>query len=103
MSSHMRPASGLLKSTIPVKLIETCVGIGLQRAAKLLQVLFGMLALAIRRVSEPHRGSGTVARRTIIANISPQSSRLRLALARSQYRHRRVIGVQFAGGHHVAT
>ena len=103
LAPHVRPARGLMNAAIFVELIEARVGIGLQRAAKLLQMLRGMLALAIRRVGKPHGGRGGVARRTIIANVGPQAPGLRLALARSQHRHRRVIGVQLTRGHHVPT
>ena len=103
VTPHVRPARCVLNATIFIELIESRIGIRLQRAAKLFQMLRGMFAFAIGRVGEPNGGRGGVARRTIIANIRPQSPCLGLALARSQHRHRRVIGVQFAGGHHVAT
>ena len=102
LAPHVRPAGGLLDAPIFIELIEACVGIGLQRALKLLQMPLGMFAFAIRRIGKPDRGCGRIAGRTIIANISPQASRLGLALARSQHRHRRVIGVQFARADHIA-
>jgi hypothetical protein len=103
VTPHVRPARRVLDANICIELIESRVGIGLQRPAKLFQMLRRVLAFAIRRVGEPHGGRGGVARRTIIADIGPQASRLGLALARRQHRHRRVVGVQFAGGRHVAT
>ena len=71
LAPHMRPARRLLDAAIFVELIESGVGIGLQRAAKLLQMPLGMFALAIRRVGKPHGGGGGVARGTVIANIGP--------------------------------
>jgi hypothetical protein len=65
-------------------------------------MLFRVLALAVRRVSKPHGRRSTVARGTIVANISPQAPRLGLAVARRQHRHRRVVRVQLASFHHVA-
>jgi hypothetical protein len=93
----------LLNPAIFVGLIETRVGIGLQRATKLLQTPLGMFAFTIWRVGKPHGRSGGVAGRTIIANVSPQAHRLGLAIPRRQHWHRRVVSVQFAGAHHVAT
>ena len=55
-----------------------------------------MFALAIGRVGKPHRRCRPLARRPIIANIGPQPSGLRLAVARRQHRYRGVIGVQLA-------
>jgi len=43
LAPHMRPARSLLNAAIFVELIESRVGIGLQRATKLLQMLRGML------------------------------------------------------------
>jgi len=51
LASAMRPTRGLLNATIFVELIEPGVGIGLQRATKLLQMPFRMFAFAIRRIS----------------------------------------------------
>jgi hypothetical protein len=44
----MRPARGLLDAAVFVELIESRVGISLQRATKRFQMLRGMLAFAIR-------------------------------------------------------
>ena len=56
VAAHMCPACGWLDEAVFVELIESRVGIRLQRAVKHLQVPLGMFAFAIRRVSEPHRG-----------------------------------------------
>jgi hypothetical protein len=47
VTPHVRPARGLLDATIFIELIESRIGIRLQRAAKLFQMLRGMLAFAI--------------------------------------------------------
>jgi hypothetical protein len=52
VAPHMRPARRLLNATVLIEPIESSVGIGLQRAAKLLQMPFGMFPFAIRRVSK---------------------------------------------------
>ena len=48
VAPHMRPARGRLNAAIFVELIEARIGIGLQRATKLFQMLRGMFAFAIR-------------------------------------------------------
>lgn len=47
LAPHMRPTRGLLDTPIFVELIESRIGIGLQRATKRFQMLRGMLAFAI--------------------------------------------------------
>ena len=54
-SSDVRPTCGFLNAAIFTEVIESGVGIRLEDAMKVTQVLCGMLALAIRRVGEPHR------------------------------------------------
>src|SRR5438132_777018 len=77
----MRPACRFLNAPVFVKLVESSVGISLQRAAELPQVPLGVLAFAIRRIGKPHGGRGLISCRTIIANIRPQPPRLGLAVA----------------------
>ena len=71
MTPHVRPARRWFDATIFIELIESRIGIGLQRTAKPFQMLRGMFAFAIRRVGEPYGGGGGVARGTIIANVGP--------------------------------
>ena len=52
-----------------------------------------MFALAILGICEPHRRCGLIAGRPIIPHIGPQPGRLGLAVAGSQHRNGRVIGV----------
>ena len=54
---------------------------------ELLQVLFWMFSLAIRRVSEPYRRWCGISRWSIVSHIRPQPSGLGLAQARRQRRH----------------
>jgi hypothetical protein len=63
--SHMRPTRRLLYAALFVDAVESGVGIGLQRAAKLAQMFFGMLSLAIRRVGKPCRGRSLAATRIV--------------------------------------
>ena len=74
-------------------MMKAGVGICLQCACEILQVLAGMFALAIRRVGEPYGGRGALTGRAIITHICPEPAGLRLAVAGSQYRDRRVIGM----------
>src|SRR5690606_34094619 len=101
LAAGMGPAGGLLYPTGGVDLVIPGKGIGLQHTAEVLQVCLWMNALAIRRVPEPGGRCCRAAMRSIIANIGPQSTLLRLALAWCQNRHRRVIGVQFARSKHM--
>ena len=54
----MHSACSLLDAAIFIELTESGVSIGLQCATKLLHMPLGMLAFAIRRISEPHREGG---------------------------------------------
>ena len=94
LSAHVRPAGRFLNASCFVDLIETRVAIGLQRAREAAQVRFRMLALAIRRVGEPHRWRRRVSRGPIIAHVGPQPPGFCFAVARRQHRNRRVIGMQ---------
>src|SRR5260370_29159841 len=98
----MRPARRLLDAAFLIELIESRIGIRLQRATKL-QMPRGMLAFTIWGVGEPYGGRGGVAPRTSIADIGPQAPRSGLALAPRQHPPRRVRGAQLARGPHVAT
>ena len=56
LAPDVRPAGNFLDAAILfIELIESGVGIGLQRTAKPAQMLLGMFALAIGRVGEPYR------------------------------------------------
>jgi len=102
LASHVRPTGDFLNPTILffIELIESGIGIGLQRTLKPTQMSLGMFALAIGRVGKPHRRCRQLARRPIVSNIGPQTSRLRLAIAWRQHRYRRVIGTQLARCQH---
>ncbi len=54
-----------------------------------------MFALAILGVSEPHCSRSDLCSRPIVPHIGPQPGRLGLAVAGSQHRNRRIIGVDF--------
>ena len=68
-------AARLVQGPIPSK------GIGLQNAGKAAQMLLRMLALAIRRVSEPDRRGCRFARRAVIPDIDPEPAGLGTAPA----------------------
>jgi hypothetical protein len=80
LAPHVRPTGDFLDPTIFfMELIESSIGIGLQRTLKRTQMLLGKFTLAIGRVREPHGRCRRVACRPIIANIRPQTARLGLA------------------------
>ena len=54
-----------------------------------------MFSLAILGIGEPHCRCSRLASRSIVPYIGPQPGRLGLALAGSQHRNRRIIGVYF--------
>ncbi len=86
-STRVRPATGLLNTTRLVDRVIAGERIGLQRAGKVLQVRLRMNALAIRRITEPHRRRGLAAMRAIIANIGPQARLLGLACSGQPAHH----------------
>src|ERR1700756_2155596 len=95
LASDVCPACGFTDAALFVKPVETCVSISLQNALIVPQVRRRMLALAIRRISEPDRGWRFAARGPVVANIRPQTARLCLAVARLQHRNRHIVAVQF--------
>ena len=88
---------------LPVGLIQlavAAVGIGLQDATPIGQVLLGMLAGPVARVEE-HRGRWCPpAERPVVAHIGPTSADDGLALG--QHRHRGVVAMQPLGGQDVS-
>src|ERR1700680_889623 len=93
LAPYMRPAPRFLDTPVFVELIESSVGVSLQRATKLALVTLGMFAFAIRRVGKPTCRRRRIPSRTIISNVRPQPPGLGLAIPRSQYRHGRIVGV----------
>src|SRR5580658_8883553 len=68
LAANVRPASHLLNPIIFIELIETCVGICLQRTLKRPQMLLGVFASAIGRVRKPYCRSSRIARWSVVAN-----------------------------------
>ena len=101
LSAHVRPAGRFLNAPGFVHRIESRVAIRLQRAREIAEMRLRMLALAIRRVGEPHRRRCCVSRRTVVAHIRPQPSGFCFAISRRQHRNRRVVGVQLGRAQHV--
>src|SRR5579875_2811913 len=97
LAPHVGPTRRFLDLSALVKMMKPCVGIRLQRTDEPPQMLAWMFAAPIRRVGKPHRWRSTIACRTIIPNISPQTTELGLPVARRQHRNRRVIRVQAPG------
>jgi len=84
VSSHVSPARRL-HATVLVELIESCIGIGLKYAAKLLQMPLRIFAFAIRRVSEPNRRRSLVARRSLLATVGKLTAPVMLLQAANDY------------------
>ena len=61
-----------------------------------------MLALAVWGILEPHGWRRSVAAGAVVARVHPQPGRARLASARAEHRHGRVIGVNLARPQDVA-
>ena len=101
LASHMRPTSRFLYPSTLIKMMESSVGIGLQRAAEAAQMFSRMLTTTIRRVDKPHCCGRIISRRAIIPHVRPQATSLGLAIARRQHRNRRVIGMQLMSAHNV--
>lgn len=102
LAPDVRQTRRLLNGPIFIELVEARVGVGLKNAAEIAEMLLWMLSLAIWRVSKPNCRSCRIAGGTIIANIGPEAASLGLAVPRSQYRNRGVVGVQFVSRHHIA-
>ena len=62
-----------------------------------------MLAFSVRRVGEPDRRRGEIVRGPIVADIRPEPTSLRLAVAWSEHRHRSIVGMQLGGGSYMQT
>jgi len=93
LAPGMCPARHFINSAAFIEMMKAGVGIGLQSAFEVLQMLPGMLALAIRRVGEPNGWSGVFTGRSFIAHISPEAASPGLSVTRSEYRNRRIIGM----------
>src|SRR5215469_334320 len=94
LAANVRPADDFLDATAFVQLIETGVGIRLQTAGKIPQMLSRMIAFAIRRVRKPNRWWIRGPTGPVVANISPQAPGLSLSCPRRQHGYWRVVGVQ---------
>jgi len=68
----MCPARSFEDLAAAIEMMKARIAIGLQRAAKVLQVRTRMLAFAIRRVAEENRRRNLAARRPIVAYIGPE-------------------------------
>jgi hypothetical protein len=68
---HMRPAAGLDNPTAGEEFIEPGITVGVNDAAKVLQMRLRMLAPAIGRVEEQRRRWPGAGKRSLIANVGP--------------------------------
>src|ERR1035438_5399789 len=84
---RVRPARHFVDRAAIVKMMKSGVGIRLQSALEVLQVLARMFALAIFRVSKPYGWRSFFSCGPFIADVSPQAAGLGLASGRRQQRH----------------
>ncbi len=101
LAPGMGPAGDLVDRSSFVEMVEAGVSVGLERTLVEPEMLAWPLALAVGRVGEPDRRRGGIARRAVVANIGPEPSSLRLAVAGCEHRDRRVVGVQLGCAQHV--
>src|ERR1700751_3684990 len=101
LAAGLRPPAGLDDPSSREQSVEAGVSVGVQNPGEGLEVSPRMLALAIGRVEEQCRRRPDAAKRPPVTNVSPQASRLGLAAARRQYRHRRVVAKEGLRGHHL--
>ena len=101
LASRVSPARNFNDVSCFVELLEACVGVGLESTLVELKVLAWVLALAVWRVGEPHGRRGWISRWPIVANVGPEPSGLRPAVAWREHRDRSVVGVQLGCGHDV--
>src|SRR3569623_584724 len=102
LSSYLRPTGRFGDAVAGEQLVKPGIAVGMNNAAKLLQMIPGMLPLAVRRKEEqrcrwPLAGEGA-----LVANIRPYSPGPGLAGPRRQDRLRRVVDVQYVRRHHRA-
>ena len=104
LAAPVGPAAGLgdrsRLSLGVVKVVEPRVGVSLQNAGILSQVLVGVLAPAVGRVVEQRRGRGRSGERAVVAHVGPQSTDG--SLAPSQHGHGGIITVQPLCRQHVS-
>src|SRR5690349_8752619 len=86
----MCPAAGLDNPTADEQFIEPGIAVGVNDAAKVLQMRLRMLAFTIGRVEKQRRRRPRAGEWPLIADIGPQPAGLGLAGARRENRHRRV-------------
>src|ERR1019366_6201985 len=101
LATSVSPARDLINGAIAVQMMEPCIGVRLQAALEVLQMLPRMLALAIFRVREPDGRRGIFPRGPVVTDISPETSSLGLAAARRKHRHRRIVGVKLGSCKHM--
>src|SRR5271163_3361145 len=101
LAACMRPAGNFINGAIAVQMMEPCIGVRLQAALEVLQMLSWMFSLAILRVGEPDGRRGIFTSWPVVAHISPETPGLRLATSRRKHRHRRIVGVKLGSGEHM--
>src|ERR1035438_4837111 len=97
LAPRVRPASCFV-DIIAVKVMKARISVGLESALEGLQMLAGMLALAVFRVCEPNCRRGLVASRPVISHVGPETASPGLPTAGREHGYGRIVGVQLAAG-----
>jgi hypothetical protein len=112
---HMRPAGSLDNPSAGEQLVKpgprvrplagprTGATVGVDDAAKLLQMRLRTLALAVGRIEEQGRGRPRAGKRPLVTNVGPQPAGLGLTGTRRQDRHRCVVDMQRVAGEDVGS
>src|SRR5258708_32144029 len=93
LASGVCPTRDLIDPGMAVQVVQSGIGVGLQRSGVVLQMPTRMFSLAILRVCEPDCRSSGLGGRPVIAHIGPEAPCLGLAVTRREYGNRCVVGV----------
>ena len=101
LAACMRPARDFIDSALAIQMMEPGIGVCLQTALEVLQMLPWTLAFAILRVREPNRRRYIFTCWPVVAHISPETAGLGLAAARRKHRHRCIVCVKLGSCKHM--
>src|SRR5579884_3808815 len=93
----MRPACRFEHAPAVIKFGVSRIAVRLDDARKILQMLLGMFALAIGRVSKPYRGRNSSSVGAFIAHVGPQTARFSFSVSGREYGNRCIVGVNDVG------
>ena len=100
-ASGMGPTRYLVHPPIPIKTMQTGIGVRLQSACEGPQMLLRMFSSTVFRIGKPDSRRSGLRGRPIIADVSPEAPRLGLSVAGCEYRNRGVVGVYLRPRHNM--